>query len=435
MTPPVLSRLLSRPHPTSTVVTCALLAVLITAGGSAQAPPVLVIRGATVFPITAPPIERGMVVVTGGTITAVGRDLPVPAGATVVDATGGFLLPGLVDPHSHLGLGGESSESTDPLAPQVRVADAFDVDDPMIARTVAAGITTTQVFPGSSNVIGGEGVVVKLKPGRPLAAMLFPNAPRLMKMAVGENPKGVYGRQGRMPSTRMGEFAILRDAFVRASAYRERWDAWRKQPEASRGPAPARDAKLDPLADILRGTMRVHIHAYRRDEFLNLMALADEFGFRIASFQHAMESYKVPEELARHGIAVSLYPDAFGRKIEHWDQIPQNAALMQASGVLVSLHSDFPSIAQRLHIEAAKLLRYGGFTEATALQTITINAARVIGVEREVGSLEPGKHADLALFDKHPFDSFSLVRKTWIDGELVFDRQRDSRWLAQREWQ
>ena len=193
--------------------------------------------------------------------------------------------------------------------------------------------------------------------------------------------------------------------------------------------------KLDPLADILRGTIRVHIHAYRRDEFLTLIKLADEFGFKIASFQHAMESYKVPDELRAHGIAVSLYPDAFGRKIEHWDQIPQNAALMQASGVLVSLHSDFPSIAQRLHIEAAKLLRYGGFTEETALKTITINAARIIGVEREVGSLEPGKHADLALFSRHPFDSFSVVQKTWIDGELIFDRQRDRRWLGPHESQ
>ncbi len=408
--------------------------VLVSITGIAQAPPPLVIRGATVLPITAPPIERGIVIVEKGRITAIGRDLPIPRGATVVEARGMFLLPGLVDPHSHVGLGGESSESTDPLTPQVRVVDGFDVADPAIARVAAAGVTTAQVFPGSSNVIGGQGLVVKLKPGCSLEQMLFVGAPRLMKMAVGENPKGVYGRQGRAPATRMGEFALLREAFERAAGYRARWDAWQAQPQGSRGPAPVRDLKLEPLADILRGEIRVHIHAYRKDEFLGLMKLAEDFGFKIASFQHAMESYKVPDELRRHGAAVSLYPDAFGRKIEHWDQIPQNAALMQASGVLVSLHSDFPSIAQRLHIEAAKLLRYGGFTEETALRTITINAARVIGVDREVGSLEPGKQADLALFDKHPFDSFSLVQKTWIDGELVFDRQRDTRWFAPRDW-
>jgi imidazolonepropionase-like amidohydrolase len=259
--------------------------------------------------------------------------------------------------------------------------------------------------------------------------MRFPGAPRLMKMAVGENPKVTYGRQGRAPVTRMGIMALLRDAFTRAREYRERWDTWNAKPAAERGAAPARDARLEPLADILRGTVRVHIHAYRRDEFLALMRLSDEFGFRIASFQHAMEAFKVVDELVRRGIGSSVYPDAFGRKIEHWDQVPQNAAFLNASGALVSLHSDFPFFAQRLHIEAAKLLRYGGISEGDALKTITINAARIIGIEKETGTLEVGKQADIAVFDRHPFDSFAKAERTYVDGELVFERARDGAWL------
>ena len=397
----------------------------------------VVLRNATVLTAAGPPIERGSVVFVKGRIVSVGRDVAVPAGAQVVDMAGRYVIPGIVDPHSHLGVSSwpqtpgtsDTTETSDPITPQARVADAYDGDDPAIRRVVAAGVTTVQVFPGSGNVIGGEGAVTKLKPGRPYAEVAFPGAPRLMKMAVGENPKSVYGRQNKAPVTRMGTMALLREAFTRAREYRERWDAWEAKPAEGRGPAPARDLRLDPLADVLRGKVRVHIHCYRRDEFLGLLRLSDEFGFKITSFQHAMEAYKVAEELARRGVGVSVYPDAFGRKLEHWDQVPQNAAYLNASGVLVSLHSDFPFFAQRLHVEAAKLLRYGGISEADALKTITINAARIIGVEKEVGSLEAGKQADIAVFDRDPFDSFSRCERTYIDGELVFDRVRDKGWL------
>jgi imidazolonepropionase-like amidohydrolase len=397
-----------------------------------------VIRNATIFSIAGAPIEGGSIAFEGGRITAIGRNLPVPPGADLVDGTGLFVLPGLVDPHSHLGVASwpsvsandDANEATDPITPQVRVVDAFNVDDPAIRRVVAAGVTTIQVFPGSTNVIGGEGAVLKLKVGGGLAEMLFPGAPRLMKMAMGENPKATYGGKGQFPATRMGVFALLREAFTKAREYRDRWDRWESQPEDKRGPAPTRDLKLEPLTEILRGRMRVHIHCYRKDEFLTLLRIADEFGFKITSFQHAMESYKVAEELARRGVAVSVYPDAFGRKIEHWDQIPQNAAFMNSMGVLVTLHSDFPFFAQRLYTEAAKLIKYGGISEEDALRCITLNPARLIGVDKWVGSLEVGKQADLAVFNRHPFDSFALCEKTYIDGELVFDRQRDKEWLA-----
>ena len=386
---------------------------------------------------TGPAIEGGTVVFARGRITAIGTNIAIPAGATVVDLPGRFVMPGIIDPHSHVGVGSwpsvpandDVTETTDPITPQARVEDAFNSADPAIRRVAAGGVTTMQVFPGSGNIIGGEGVVVKLKPGRSFAEMRFPGAPRLMKMAVGENPKMVYGRQGRAPVTRMGIIALLRDAFSRARDYRDRWDAWTAKSAGDRGPAPARDARLEPLADVLRGTVRVHIHAYRRDEFLALMRLSDEFGFKIASFQHAMEAFKVVDELVRRGIGASVYPDAFGRKIEHWDQVPQNAAFLNASGALVSLHSDFPFFAQRLNVEAGKLLRYGGISEDDALKTITINAARIIGVDKEVGTLEVGKQADIAVFDRHPFDSFSKAERTYVDGELVFERARDHAWM------
>lgn len=395
----------------------------------------LAISNATVFPVTSAPIEKGTILIRDGIIAAVGRDVAVPAGAETVDATGMFALPGLVDPHSHLGAREfpgfpTDPKSADPITPHLRARDVFDHTDPAIRRVVAGGVTTAQVLPGSSNVIGGQGVIVKLKPGRTTDEMVFPGAPRVMKMAVGENPKAAYGRIGKMPATRLGEFALLREWFVRAQEYRDRRDRWEAQPAASRKPEPARDPKLEALADVLRGRIDVHIHAYRKDEFLALYRLADEFKFRIASFQHAMEAYKIAAVLAKRGTGASVYADAFGRKIEHWDQVPQTAAFLNASGALVSLHSDFAFFAQRLHAEAAKLVRYGGISEADALKTITINPARIIGVDKQVGSLEVGKHADIALLDRHPFDSFSLVQKTYIDGELVFDRLRNAEWLT-----
>lgn len=421
----------------SRLLSTTLAALAAATSAAAQGRPTA-IKGATVFPITSAPIAQGTVVFEGGRITAVGKDVPIPPGAEVVDGTGLYVMPGIVDPHSHLGVSGwpsvpannDTTETTEPLTPQVRVTDAFNPDDPAIRRVVAAGVTTIQVFPGSANVIGGEGAVFKLRVGATTAEMLFPGAPRLMKMAMGENPKNTYGPRNQMPATRMGVMALLRDAFTHARDYRERWDRWEAQPEDKRGLAPTRDLKLEAMAEILRGKMRVHIHCYRKDEFLNLLALSDEFGFRISSFQHAMEAYKVADELARRGIAVSVYPDAFGRKLEHWDQIPQNAAFLNASGVLMTLHSDFPFFAQRLYTEAAKLIRYGGISEADALKSITLNAAKLVGVDRWVGSLEVGKQADIAVFDRHPFDSFALDVLTYVDGEVVFDRQRDQAWLA-----
>ena len=295
----------------------------------------------------------------------------------------------------------------------------------------AGGVTTIMVLPGSANVVGGQGAVMKLRLGRSAEEMLFEGAPGVMKMALGENPKATYGGRGRMPSTRMGVMTLLREALTQAQGVPS-YDGipGTKPPESqTRAGAPGFDPKLDALADVLRGEIRVHAHTYRRDEFLALLRLSDEFGFELGSFQHAMDAYRLGPELARRGVGVAVYADAFGRKLEHWEQVPQTAAFLNSLGALVTLHSDFPFFAQRLHTEAAKLVRYGGISEGDALKTITLSAARLIGVDRWVGSLEAGKHADIAVYDRHPFDSFARVQQTFVDGELIFDRGRDRAWL------
>lgn len=398
----------------------------------------MVIRDATILPVSGASIPRGSVSFRDGIITAVGANITADTDALVVDGTDHYVLPGIVDVHSHLGVSpwpwvpGNSDvneDGGDPLTPQLRAIDAFHSSDPALRWVAAGGVTTIMVLPGSANVVGGQGAVMKLRLGRSADEMLFEGAPGVMKMALGENPKATYGGRGRMPSTRMGVMALLRDALSQAQGYRARWDAWNAVPESERGAAPGFDPKLDALADVLRGEIRVAAHAYRRDEFLALLELSDEFGFELGSFHHAMDAYRLGPELARRGVGVAVYADAFGRKLEHWEQVPQTAAYLNSLGALVTLHSDFPFFAQRLHTEAAKLVRYGGISEGDALKTITLSAARLIGVDRWVGSLEAGKHADIAVYDRHPFDSFARVEKTFVDGELVFDRGRDRAWL------
>lgn len=398
----------------------------------------MVIRDATILPVSGAPLPRGSVSFRDGIITAVGADITADSDALVVDGTDRYVLPGIVDVHSHLGVSpwpwvpGNSDvneDGGDPLTPHLRAIDAFDSSDPAIRWVAAGGVTTIMVLPGSANVVGGQGAVMKLRLGQSANEMLFEGAPRVMKIALGENPKATYGGRGRMPSTRMGVMALLRDALSRAQTYRARWDAWNAAPESERGPAPGFDPKLDALADVLRREIRVHAHTYRRDEFFGLLRLSDDFGFELGAFHHAMDAYRLGPELARRGVGTAVYADAFGRKLEHWEQVPQTAAYLNSLGALVTLHSDFPFFAQRLHTEAAKLVRYGGISEDDALKTITLSAARLIGVDRWVGSLEAGKHADIAVYDRHPFDSFARVEMTFVDGKLVFDRDRDRAWL------
>lgn len=383
----------------------------------------LAITNATVFPISAPPLEGGTVLVENGQITAVGRDVDIPEDAEIFDASGLFLMPGLIDVHSHMGVypwpgaaaHGDGNEMTDPITARVWAGDSVMVEDPAMTRARAGGVTTIQILPGSANLIGGQSVVLKLRDARTLEELLFQEAPRGIKMACGENPKRVYEDDINGPSTRMGNIASMRAAFQAALDY--------EQARSRRRPPPT-DPDLEVLTDVLNGEILVHVHCYRQDDIEGIYRVMDDFGIQVASFQHALEAYKVRDLIIEHGTAIATWPDWWGFKMEAYDAIPHNAALVKADGGVVALHSDSANTIQRMYTEAAKMLRYGA-TEEQVLEMITLDPARSLGIDEHVGSIEVGKDADLALFSHHPLDVYTRVENTWIDGVMVFDRSEE----------
>ncbi len=391
---------------------------------------VVVIKGATIMTATKGVIENGIVVIKDGKIAAVGKDVDIPAGATVIGATGKFLTPGIIDTHSHMGVyawpgvkaNSDGNEAVHPIMSNVRAEDGVNLEDPAFKRALAGGVTTIQILPGSANMVGGESFVCKLRLGS-LESMRFEGAPRGLKMASGENPKRVYGGRGQLPSTRMGNFAVLREYFEKAREYRDKWKKYdEKKAKGEEATPPDKDLKLETLKDVMDGKVLVHIHCYRMDEMATLIQIAKDFGWKIASFQHALEAYKVADLLAKEDIAIATWADWWGFKMEAWDGIPWNASMCAKAGVRTSIHSDSSDGVQRLYTEVAKCIRYG-LSEEDALKAITYIPATMLGVDKRTGSIEVGKDADLALFSKHPFDVTTLVEKTWIDGKLVFDRK------------
>jgi imidazolonepropionase-like amidohydrolase len=303
---------------------------------------------------------------------------------------------------------------------------------PNIYRALAGGVTTINILHGSANTIGGQSATVKLKYGRPVAEMVFPGAPPGIKFALGENvtrknSTGQQGQQRRYPATRMGQEEVIRDAFTRARDYKATSDEHRAR--VARGDRtavpPRRDLELEPLVEILEGKRLVHAHSYRADEIHMLLKVAEEFGFKVKSLQHVLEGYKVAPEIAKHGAGASSFADSWSYKIEAYDAIPHNVAIMTRAGVISTVNSDSDERVRRLNIDAAKMMRYGDLTEEEALKTITWNAAWQLGVEDRVGSIEVGKDADLAIWNGHPFSVFSSAETTLIDGEIYFDKQRD----------
>jgi imidazolonepropionase-like amidohydrolase len=384
----------------------------------------IVIKHAIVMTVTHGNVKDGSVYIKDGKIAAVGASVNAPASATVIDADGKYLTPGIIDSHSHLALDDDVNEATSPVTPQMMMMDAFDYQDKAIYRALAGGVTTSLLLHGSANMIGGQAVVIKHKYGATRDAMLFPGAPRSIKFASGENPKRVYGSRNELPSTRMGNFAVQREALVQAQDYIRSWDDYNAK--VKRGDkdatAPKRDLKLEALADVLHGKLMVQIHCYRADEFLTEIAMAKEFGYHIRAFHHALEAYKVPEKLAAENIGIATFADWWGYKQEAWDAIPWNAVLSMRKGVRVAIKSDSDDFARRLNQEAAKTMRYGGATEEEALKMITLNAAWIVGVDDKVGSIEVGKDADLVLWDGYPLSSFAVPNKVFIDGDVYFDR-------------
>jgi len=404
---------------------CVLLAsAAATCQSASTVPHEIVIKNAVILTASHGTIKNGSIYIKDGKIAAVGESVNAPSGATVIDAQGKYLTPGIVDSHSHIALDDDVNEATSPVTPHMMMKDAFDYQDKAIYRALAGGVTTSLLLHGSANMIGGQAIVIKHKYGDSRDELLFPNAPRSIKFASGENPKRVYGDRDQLPSTRMGNFEVQRAALVEAQDYMREWDSYNEKVKRGYKDAspPKHDLKLEALADVLRGKLLVQIHCYRADEMLTEMAMAKEFGYKLRAFHHALEAYKVSDQLAANNVGIATFADWWGYKQEAWDAIPWNAVMAMRRGVKVAIKSDSEDYTRRLNQEAAKAIRYGGATEEEALRMITLNAAWIVGVEDRVGSIDVGKDADLVIWDGYPLSSYGVPEKVLIDGEVYFDR-------------
>jgi imidazolonepropionase-like amidohydrolase len=422
----------------------------------------VVIRHATILGAGGR-IEDGTLVLKDGLIQAVGKSVPVPAGAVEIDATGRFVTPGIIDSHSHLGVYpspsvGANDDGNELSAPNTAGAAAefaYWPQDPGITRALAGGVVAALVLPGSANLVGGRGVIVEMRPGRTIDEVKLAGAPDTVKMACGENPKRVYGDKGG-PVTRMAMYDDFRSLFAEALEYKVALDLWsvkradwerrrrraeelekaaRKQGKQGKfvkaedpPERPKYVGKLETLSRVLRGEALVQIHCYRASDLRQMVKIADEFGFRIRSFHHALEAYKVRDLLIEHGIAINTWADWWGFKMEAFDGIPENAALFHESGGRVVIHSDSAIEIQHLNQEAAKAMQAGvaagiPISEEDALRWITLNAAWVLGIDDKTGSLEAGKRADVVVWDRHPFSVYARADQVFIAGDKAYDRQ------------
>jgi len=381
------------------------------------------IRNATILTITNGTIENGTVLVRDGKIAAVGTDVQIPAGVQVIDAAGMYLMPGLIDAHSHMAIEGGINEGSESVTPEVVIP--VNNEDPTIFRALAGGVTSALLLHGSANTIGGQGQIIKMRWGSPEDSMYFEGAQRIVKFALGENvtraSSDAADADRRYPKSRMGVEQLLRWWFTRAQEYKAEWQAYEARRDRNAVP-PRRDLRLEALVDIMEGDIKVHAHSYRGDEILMLMRVAEDFDFRINTFQHVLEGYKVANEMAEHGAMASTFAEMWGYKVEAYDAIPYNMAIMSDRGVVVSVNSDSGERVRRLYQEAAMGMKYGSMSETEALKMVTLNPAKQLGVDSMVGSIEVGKDADIAIFSAHPFAPEARVEKTLVDGKILFDR-------------
>jgi imidazolonepropionase-like amidohydrolase len=404
-----------------------------------EAAPVILIQNATILTVSHGTIEHGSILIKDGKIAEVGQSIKAPKDAQVIDAAGQFVMPGIIDCHSHIAVDGSVNEGSISVSSMANIAEVLDPDDIDIYRDLAGGVTVANVLHGSANAIGGQTVVIKLRWGQPAAKLPFEGALPGIKFALGENPKrsnfSLPGQPKRYPATRMGVEETIRGAFLEARDYKKAWDDYNKRTAAGEKNLipPRRDLRLEPLVEVLEGKRYVHSHCYREDEILMLLRVAKEFGFRVRTFQHILEGYKVADELAAAGVGASTFSDWWAYKVEAYDAIPYNAALMTRRGVIVSINSDDAEEATHLNQEAAKSMKFGGLTHDEALKMITLNPAMQLGIEKRVGTIDAGKDADLVIYNHDPLSAYAVVQKTLIDGRVYFDRQRDIAERGERE--
>jgi imidazolonepropionase-like amidohydrolase len=401
-----------------------------------------VIQNAKVMTVAKGTINNASIVVKDGKIAEVGTQVTVPPGAKIIDATNQFVTPGIIDCHSHIAGDGGINEGSTSVSSMVDIKDIVNPEDIAIYRALAGGVTTANILHGSANSIGGKTLPLKMRWGKDAEGMVFEGATPGIKFALGENPKragnptggGVNATPARYPATRMGVEDVIREAFNDAKAYKAEWDAYEAaKAKGEQAISPRRDLQLEALKEVLEGKRFVHVHSYRADEILMMIRIADENGFKVRTFQHVLEGYKVAKEIAAHGAGASTFSDWWSYKVEAFDAIPYNAALMTKKGVVVSINSDDAEQMRHLNLEAGKAMKYGGLTEEEALALVTLNPAKQLGIENRVGSIEVGKDADLVIFDKMPLSAYAKVQKVLIDGTVYFDRDNEISARAAKE--
>jgi imidazolonepropionase-like amidohydrolase len=412
----------------------ALLAFCLAAGLAAAEKTVL-LRNGQIITVSGGTIDGGDILIQGTKIVKVAKGIAPPAGAEVIDLNGRWVMPGIIDSHSHIALEGDVNEMGNIITAEVDCKDVINAQDINIFYALTGGVTSIHTMHGSANPIGGRGVVLKMRWGRSAAELVFEGAPLTSKWALGENPKqsnDIGMGPTRYPKTRMGVEESIRNEFEKAKDYKRKWADYEKKVQAAKqSPGklapplpPKKDYRLEGIADILSGKLWVRCHAYQSEEMLSIMRLCKEYGVKLVCFEHGLEGYRITNELVKYGVAISTFADFWAYKWEAYNTMPQAAALCAKRGVLVALNSDDAERMRHLFNDAAKTVRFGGVSEDEALKMLTINPAKILGIDSRVGTIEAGKDADLAVFNRHPLDPYTVCEMTTVDGTVYFDRAK-----------
>ncbi|HZX11650.1 MAG TPA: amidohydrolase family protein [Acidobacteriota bacterium] len=387
----------------------------------------LVLKGGTVLTVTQGIIENGTVVIKEGKIVKVGKNIDVPEGIKVIDVTGKYVMPGIIDSHSHIALT-DVNEASDPVTPQIWMSEALEPSSDSIKKTLAGGVTTVKTMHGSANIIGGVNVTIKLKYNESIQDMIVQDVRQQIKMALGENPKRLYGSKGQIPSTRMGNAYVMRNAFVKAKEYKQEWDEYEKEKSEGKKDIkpPKKDLKMETLKMVLEKKLGIDCHVYRADEIVWIINFCNEWDIDLLQLSHCIDGYKVPDVIAEAGVCYGGWVDWWGFKEEAYDGCPYGFDIMHQAGVRMVINSDSADECRYLYLNAAKVLKYNDIPEEEVLKMITLNPAHALEMEHRVGSIEKGKDGDIAVFDKYPLDSTAKCLVTIIEGKVYFDYAKES---------